>query len=212
MVAGVPQGSIDGPLLFNLFISDLVLFLTEAMLSNHADDNNLFSIGKYINKVKDILAKNFGIVIRTNWFYENFTVLSSRKCYFMCIGRDGENETFIFNDICYENSKEGDILEITINNKLNFDNHIRKMYKKSGLKLYALSRISAFLNKDQKRIIFNAMIKSQFLYCPLMYMFSSRQSNNLINKVRERSLRLITNDEISSFENLLKNNKDITVN
>ena len=42
-------------------------------------------------------------------------------------------------------------------------------------------------------------------------MFSSRQSNNLINKVHERSLSLITNDENSSFETLLQNNKDITV-
>ena len=55
------------------------------------------------------------------------------------------------------------------------------------------------------------MIKSQFSYCPLIWMFSSRQSNNLINKVHERSLRLITNDENSSFETLLQNNKDITV-
>ena len=42
-------------------------------------------------------------------------------------------------------------------------------------------------------------------------MFSSRRSNNLINKVDERSLRLITNDENSSFETLLQNINDITV-
>ena len=93
---------------------------------------------------------------------------------------------------------------MTIDNKLNFDSRIRKMCKKSGL-----SRISA--NKDKKRIIFHAMINSQFSYCPLIWMFSSRQSNNLMNKVHERSLRLITNDENCSFETLLQNNKDITV-
>ena len=42
------------------------------------------------------------------------------------------------------------------------------------------------------------MIKSQFSYCPIIWMFSSRRSNKLINKVHERSLRLITNDENSS--------------
>ena len=55
------------------------------------------------------------------------------------------------------------------------------------------------------------MIKSQFSYCPLIWMFSSRQSNNLINKVHERSLTLITNDQNNSFETLLQNDKDITV-
>ena len=104
VIAGVPQGSIDGPLLFNLFIKDLVFFLTETILSNYADDNNLFCIGKDINKVKNTLAKDFGIV--TNWFYENFMVLNSKKCHFMCIGRDVENETFTFKDVCYKNSKE----------------------------------------------------------------------------------------------------------
>ena len=38
------------------------------MLNNYADDNNLFSIGKDINKVKDTLPKDVGIV--TNWFYK----------------------------------------------------------------------------------------------------------------------------------------------
>ena len=42
-------------------------------------------------------------------------------------------------------------------------------------------------------------------------MFSSRQSKNLISKVHENSLRLITNDQNSNFETLLQNNKDITV-
>ena len=42
-------------------------------------------------------------------------------------------------------------------------------------------------------------------------MFYSRKSNNLLNKVHERSLSLITNDENSSFETLLQSNKDTTV-
>ena len=60
------------------------------MLSNYADDNNLFSIGKDISKVNDTLAKDFGIV--TDWFSENFFVLNSKKCYFLWIGRDEENK------------------------------------------------------------------------------------------------------------------------
>ena len=55
------------------------------------------------------------------------------------------------------------------------------------------------------------MIKSQFSYCPLIWMFYSRQSDNLTNKAHERSLSLITNDENRTFETLLQSNKDITV-
>ena len=95
---------------------------------------------------------------------------------------------------------------------LHFDSYIRNMCKKSGQKLHALSRTSTFLNKDQKRIIFNAMMKSQSSYCPLIWMFYSWQSNSLINKVHERLLSLITNDENSSFETQPQNDKDIKAN
>ena len=56
IITGISQSSIDGPLLFNLFMNDLVLFQTETMLSNYVDDINLFSIGKDVGKVKDTLA------------------------------------------------------------------------------------------------------------------------------------------------------------
>ena len=41
-----------------------------------------------------------------------------------------ENETFTFKDGCYKNSKEEVILGITIDNKLNFDSHIKNICKK----------------------------------------------------------------------------------
>ena len=92
------------------------------------DGNNLSRIGNDINKVKHTFAKDFEIL--TNWFYENFMVLNSKKCHFTCIGRDRENETLkTFKDVCYKNSNEEFILGLTIDNELNFDNCIRKMCK-----------------------------------------------------------------------------------
>ena len=55
------------------------------------------------------------------------------------------------------------------------------------------------------------MVKSQFNYCLLVWMFCSRNANDLINKIQERSLRLITNDKTSTFEQLLQANKEITI-
>ena len=55
------------------------------------------------------------------------------------------------------------------------------------------------------------MIKSQFSYCPLIWMFSSRKSNKLINRIHERSIRIVSSDNESSFENLLEKHKEITI-
>ena len=83
VMAGVPQGSIDGPLLFNLFINDLILFLYTAVLSNYADDNNLYAIGNDKEETKRALVKDFQTVI--NWFHENYMILNTEKCHNMCM-------------------------------------------------------------------------------------------------------------------------------
>ena len=54
------------------------------------------------------------------------------------------------------------------------------------------------------------MIKSQFNYCPLVWMFCSRQSNNLINKIHERSLRISYKDQKTSYHNLLETHIELT--
>ena len=55
------------------------------------------------------------------------------------------------------------------------------------------------------------MIKSQFNYCPLVWMFCSRKSNNLVNKVQERTLRLIYKDNENNFQTFLNENNETSV-
>ena len=119
--------------------------------------------------------------------------------------------TFLFNGQKFKNSKEETILGLIIDNKLTFDSHINRICKKAGQNLSALSQILAFIDLNKKQILFQSMIKLQFSYCPLIWMFCSRTSNNYINNIYERSLRIVTNDKNSNFEDLLKSNNQITV-
>ena len=82
-----------------------------------------------------------------------------------------------------KNNKEQKILGVTIYNRLTFKSHIKDLCKKASQKIVALSRLSNHLNDSQKRLILNYRVKSQFSYCPLVWMFCSRTSNNMINKV-----------------------------
>ena len=57
--------------------------------------------------------------------------------------------------------------------------------------------------QNKLKIILKAFITSKFGYCPLVWMFHSRKSNNRVNKIYERALRLVYKDNVSSFTELL---------
>ena len=135
-------------------------------------------------------------------------VLNAGKCHFMCPGNKAENETFLFPNILMENSEEQKVLGVIIDNKLNFKSHISELCKKTSQKIAALSRLSSYLSNSEKKLIFNSIIKLQFSYCPLVWMFCSRTSNNMINKLHDRSLRIKLNDYSRNFNILLENNND----
>ena len=92
------------------------------------------------------------------------------------------------------NSHEVKLLGITINNSLNFDTHVAKLCKEANQKLHALARLSNYMDEEKLRVITNAFVTSQFSYCPLIWMFHSRRVNIRINRIHEKALRLVYND------------------
>ena len=120
---GVPQGSILGPLLFNVFINDIFMFIEKTEVCNFADDNTIYDCGEDLSNILQNLKHNVKILLK--WFRINSLQANPGKFQFIILGKKNRNSVnLIINSTKIEESKKVVLLGITIDNLLTFSEHI----------------------------------------------------------------------------------------
>ena len=94
------------------------------------------------------------------------------------------------------------LLGITLDKKVSFRKHIEDLCKKANQKFHA--RLSTYIDPLKLEILIHSFIKSQFNYCPLVWMFHDRVLNSKLNLIQERALRLVCRGSEIECENLMK--------
>ena len=86
---GVPQGSVLGPLLFNIYLNDLFLLIRSTAVCNFADDTTLFASKKDLNSLIKRLEHDSLLAIE--WFGKSYMKLNQEKCNLLVLEKKFEN-------------------------------------------------------------------------------------------------------------------------
>ena len=204
ILAGVPQGSILGPILFNIFINDMFMFILNGNLHGFADDQTISAHADTLEELKITLCSEANIAI--NWLKDNKMIVNPDKFQAIVLSKSKKsiNTTFTIEGHQINSSNAVKLLGVLLDDTLSFDKHVSKLCIKAGGQLNQLSRFKTYLSPLAKRLCINSFIHSNFTYCPLVWHFMSAANVKKVEKMQERALKFMyPNLADDSYDNLL---------
>lgn len=192
---GVPQGSVLGPLLFKVYINDLMNIPFNGKLFMFADDICIFY--KYRHETVLKAHIEYDAAILSEFARINKLVLNSHKTQFIKF-----RTTSSCNDIATSVNVEGTLISesenvtylgATLNQNLVWDPHITKMNAKISSATGLLYKFRNKFSTGTKILIYNSLIHSRLTYIPMIY--GSRESSSLkqLQVAQNKALKLVFN-------------------
>ena len=194
--AGVPQGSVLGPILFIALTSDLVEHLDNCIVKAYADDTQLLVKGRTRQEVKRKLET--AIRKAQLWFRENSLQINPTKTEVMILGGGKENERIKVeveegaNKIGIETVPQIKVLGVIIDEDLSWKSQVKLVKKKASHALRNIARTSKALPTTSKRLLYDALVAPHLSYADIVWDGCRREEETSLQRLHNFAVKIIS--------------------
>ena len=190
VASGVPQGSVLGPLLFNIFINDLPSVVKHGHMYLFADDCKVFSSFSRSERNFNAFQKDLDNIFY--WIDRMQLTISFSKCFTMTLN-GSSNTDFFIGPHKIEHSVVTRDLGLYIDEKLRFDSHCKIMTKKANSIVYYIFRTFKTRDTDFFVKLFKCYVLPLLDYCSQIYSPRTLKDIKLIESVQKNFTKKLPN-------------------
>lgn len=191
--AGVPQGSVLGPILYTLYTADFPIDYN-LTTSTFADDTAILSRSKCPIKATALLSRHLTSVER--WLADWRISINVQKCKQVTFTLNKQTcPPLVLNNICIPQADEVTYLGVHLDRRLTWRKHIEAKSKHLKLKarnLHWLINARSPLSLEFKALLYNSVLKPIWTYGSELWGNASRSNIDIIQRAQSRILRIIT--------------------
>lgn len=190
---GVPQGTILGPLLFIIYINDLLNVLPDNAISSYADDTIVISLGETWEETQ--LSMNLYLKKVSEWLISNQLSLNIAKTVFIAFGLQSDSVPntldIRINDKQIQRVEFCKYLGVLFDSNLRWNVHINHIVRKTKYLIYLFSKLSNFMNARTLYMIYYAFFHSIGTYGIIAWGGAYGNSLCGVQSVQKRILKII---------------------
>ena len=196
--ASVPQGSILGPVLWNIYIDDLLRQLSS--VAAYADDCTLSRSYCRLDSRRAVTELNRQLRLVEQWGEVWQVNFAPEKTQAMVISRSPGASHAVsgqlrFGDKSLPLQDYVKILGVSVDRSLRFDHHIAGVARQTSLRVSALRRMADTLDPRGILTLYKAQIRPCMEYGALSWMSSAATHMQRLDAVQRRALRLVATEE-----------------
>lgn len=214
VLSGVPQGSVLGPILFSLYISDVTECIKFCKYHLYADDLQIYNASQIMNVGLAVQFINGDLQRITDWAAQNYLKLNSAKSQAIIIYKSkitSKVDPLIIQGKIIPYSENVKNLGVIFNNTLTWTNHVDYVSGKIYRLLHLFWKVAYLTDSKFKTLMFKSFLLPHFLYADIVFYGMSSECRRRLTLCYNSCLRFVFNlrkyDHISEVSDKLLNCK-----